>query len=235
MTRHLDVDRVIEDWFADLPSSLPDRVVDRLVDDLDRTPQRRRFWLLPRRDQMNRFVMTAGAVAAIALVAVIGIGLVSGGGGLFGAGPTPSPSPSPTPSPTLIARGVFPLMGGNAELEATGSGDNVSGTLNMAHDTGDFSVDLKCTTTTDDGVILIVGDITESESQFAPKGNREVIILKPGSAVRGGLDAEEREGGSLTRSTSCQGLLEQVVNRFDELYGDIDAWEPIEGSVEFGP
>ena len=91
MNRHLDVDRVIEDWLADLPNSLPDRVVNRLVDDLDRTPQWRRF-ALPWRDQMNRFVMAAGAVAAIALVAVIGIGLVSGGGGLFGASATTAPS-----------------------------------------------------------------------------------------------------------------------------------------------
>jgi hypothetical protein len=99
MTRHLDVDRIIEDWFADLPNTLPDRVVDRLVDDLDRTPQRKRFGL-PWRDQMNRFVMAAGAVAAIALVAVIGIGLVSGGGGLFGAASSPTPSPEPTVAPT---------------------------------------------------------------------------------------------------------------------------------------
>jgi hypothetical protein len=99
MTRHLDVDRVIEDWFADLPNTLPDRVVDRMVDDLDRTPQWRRLWL-PRRDQMNRFVMAAGAVAAIALVAVIGIGLLSGGGGLFGPGAMPTPSPEPTTAPT---------------------------------------------------------------------------------------------------------------------------------------
>jgi len=240
MTRHLDVDRVIEDWLADLPNSLPDRVVDRLVDDLDRTPQWRRFGL-PRRDQMNRFVMAAGAVAAIALVAVIGIGLVSGGGGLFGAGPTPSPTPSPTaspspsttpsPSPSLIARGTFSLLEGEVELNATGSGDNVSGTMIMSHETGDFNVDLKCTRTTEDGVILIAGDITHTESRFAPLGNRELIILKPGSPVLGGLDAEEREGGSLARAASCEALLEYVDN--NDLF--IDGLEPIEETIELGP
>lgn len=105
MTRQFDVDRVIEDWLADLPNSLPDRVVDRLVYDLDRTPQWRRFGL-PWRDEMNRFVMTAGAVAAIALLAVIGIYLASGGSGLFGPGATPAatgtaePTAAPTPQPT---------------------------------------------------------------------------------------------------------------------------------------
>ena len=116
MTRHLEVDRNIEDWLADLPNSLPDRVVERLVNDLDRTPQWRRFGL-PRRDQMNRFVIASGALAAIALIVVIGIRLVPGGGGLFGpagqasvtpssgpsVAPTPDPTIDPTPEPTLAA------------------------------------------------------------------------------------------------------------------------------------
>src|SRR5687768_14777905 len=103
MTRHLDVDRVIEDWLADLPNSLPDRVVNRLINDLDRTPQWRRFGL-PWRDEMNRFVMAAGAVAAIALVAVIGLNLAWGGGGLFGPGATPAPTPTAEPTAAPAAQ-----------------------------------------------------------------------------------------------------------------------------------
>ena len=91
MTAQPDFDRFLESWLADGPSELSDRAASRIVQAIDDS-QRGPAWL-PRRETMNRFLVAAGSVVAIALIAVIGIGLVSGGG-LFGSG-APAASPRP--------------------------------------------------------------------------------------------------------------------------------------------
>ena len=54
---------------------------------------------------MNKVLVAAGSVAAVALVGVIGIGIVGGGGSGPGADPSPSPSATPTttPNPTPVS------------------------------------------------------------------------------------------------------------------------------------
>ena len=42
MTRHLDVDRALDEWLAEGPSQLPDHVIDGIVRQLNQTNQRRR-------------------------------------------------------------------------------------------------------------------------------------------------------------------------------------------------
>jgi hypothetical protein len=177
---------------------------------------------------MNRPILAASAALSILV-------------GCSGAGPTPAPTATPTPAPTaaptappapLIARGTFKLYGADVELNATGSGDIATGTMAVSHGDGNFTVDLKCTTTTDDGVILLAGDITDSTSPYAREGAREVLVLKPGSPVYASFDSEGRPGGDVTPAESCMALLEQVIDTGTQTVIGPNGLEPIEGTVE---
>ena len=86
-------------------------------------------------------------------------------------------------------------MGGQIELDASGSGSNVTGSMTYT-DRGEilrgaFTVDLVCTRTTDGGLILIGGPIIESTWRAAdgyqPDGTRVAIVLQRGSPVKGTL------------------------------------------------
>ena len=113
MNTQLDFDRLLDTWLADGPSELSDRAVSRIVQSIDDS-KRGPTWL-PRRETMNRFLVAAGSVAAIALIAVVGIGLVSGGG-LFGPGATTSPTSSPEPT---VAPSPQPTVAPSPEPTAT--------------------------------------------------------------------------------------------------------------------
>ena len=178
-----------------------------------------------RANRMNTYAKLIAAAAVVLLVAVVGVLFLPGSGG--GAQPTSAPASSPT----LLARGSFGAKGGEVELDATGAGDSVTGTMTVAHETGDFSVDLKCTRTADDGRILIAGDTTDSTSGYASKGARTAIVLKPGSPVHSSFDFEV-EGRP---AASCMAFLEAVMGRTSSTDIGPDALEPIEGTIELGP
>ena len=93
MTEHTDIDRLLESWFDDGPTMLPDRVITVVADRIGRQGQRR-AWRLDRRPKVNLFLK-------VAIVAAIGIALLGGAVILAGnrnAGPVPEPVPSPSPS-----------------------------------------------------------------------------------------------------------------------------------------
>ena len=181
---------------------------------------------------MNTYAKLIAAAAAVLVVAVVGYQFLPGNAGVGG-----QPTVAPSPSPTLLARGTFkmPGLGAEVELSATGGGDSVTGTMSVTHPDGDFTVDLECTRTTEDGVILIGGDITDSASPHAQKGAREVIVLKRGSPVYAGLDSEGREGGDVRPAASCPALLQQVIDTGTQTVIGPDGLGPIEGTVELGP
>jgi len=229
MSTDRDITRTVRSWLEDGVTALPDRVLDDVLDQLPATHQRRATWWPARRiAQMNTAARFGLAAAAVVVAALLGYNyLVApniGDPGLDDVSPTPS----------LLARGTFELLGAEVELSATGGGDSVTGTMTLSHESGDFSVDLKCTRTTADGVILIAGDITDSASPFARKGAREVIVLKRGSPVYGSFDSEGRAGGDVTPATSCPALLQQVIDTGTLTVIGPDGLEPIEGTVEFG-
>ena len=114
---------------------------------------------------MNTNAKLIAAAAAVLLVAVVGYQFLPGSSGVGG-----QPTVAPSPSPALLARGTFGLFGAEVELSATGGGDSVTGTMAVTHEDGDFTVDLKCTRTTEDGVILIGGDITDSTLHACAEG-----------------------------------------------------------------
>ena len=93
MTRDQDIERVLERWFTEGPTQMPDRLFE-FVDHIDRLPQRRRA-------RLTRFV-AMNPTLRIAAAAVV-ILVVAGAGTIFltrpsGVGTEPSPTPSVAPS-----------------------------------------------------------------------------------------------------------------------------------------
>jgi len=140
---------------------------------------------------------------------------------------------APSPSSTLLASGSFRAKGEPVELDATGDGDSVTGTMTVGADASNplFAVDLACAQTAEDGRILIAGDTTESTADWATKGTYTAIVLKPGSPGH----AVFAFGGDAAAAESCTEFLEAIIDQhFTTAIGD-GALEPIEGTLELRP
>jgi hypothetical protein len=85
MTSEHDVDRVLEDWFAQGPSRLHERVISESVEHLDHIKQRR-YLLPPGRERMTRLLIAGTGLAAALLAAVVGFATITGGDGVGGPG-----------------------------------------------------------------------------------------------------------------------------------------------------
>lgn len=70
MNREPNVDQVLDRWFTDGPTELPDRTVAEIVDRLDHVPQRRSMWRVGR-IHLGRLSMGAAVVAVLAVSAVV--------------------------------------------------------------------------------------------------------------------------------------------------------------------
>lgn len=232
MSTDRETTRIVRSWLTEGVTALPDRVLDAVLDQVPATPQRRPWWRAWRTPYMNNPLRYAVAAAAVLAVGVIGYQFLPG---IPGPGATTPPTTAPSQSPAFLARGTFELYDAEVELRATGGGDSVTGTMTVTHADGDFSVDLKCTRTTDDGVILLAGDITDSASPYARKGAREILVLKPGSPIHGTFDSEGRPGGDVRPASTCPELLQQVIDTGTQTVIGPNGLQPIEGTVEFGP
>ena len=103
MSEHTDIERVLERWFDDGPTRMPDRVVTVVADRIDRERQRRP-WRLPWRfSAMSNPIKLVAAGAALLAVLLGGTVLLSAGGA--GPGPAASPTPAATASPTTSPAG----------------------------------------------------------------------------------------------------------------------------------
>jgi hypothetical protein len=107
MTEQRDLDRILDHWFTDGPTTASDRLFYEVVDRIERQPQRRAWRFLLRDLAMTTTFRIAFAATSIALVVAFGV-LVFGGPGprVATAVPTPSPSASSagvSPSPTASA------------------------------------------------------------------------------------------------------------------------------------
>ena len=177
---------------------------------------------------MNSYAKLIVAAAAVLVVAVVGYQFLPRSGGVGG-----EPTIGPSPSPSVLASGTFTAKGAPVELNAIGAGDSVTGTL-IVGDTGApplFAVDLMCALTAEDGRILIAGNTTESNAEWATKGEITAIVLKPGSPVHAVFGFEN----DAPSPTSCLAFLEEIVDmHFTTAIGD-GALEPIEGTVELRP
>jgi hypothetical protein len=96
MTRDQDIERVLERWFTEGPTQMPDRIFE-YVDHIDRLPQRRRARPMTRFVAMSSSLRLAAAAAVILIVAGAGAVVLSQPAGV-GTGPSPSPSVAPSAS-----------------------------------------------------------------------------------------------------------------------------------------
>jgi hypothetical protein len=119
MSTDRDTTRIVRSWLEEGVTALPDRVLDTVLDQVPATPQRRSMWPPRRSAQMNRLVLTAGAAAAVLLVAILGYNLLPRNGDVGPQptlAPSPTSSPSPSPSPTTA-----PITGPIVGTWATGT------------------------------------------------------------------------------------------------------------------
>ncbi len=218
--------RIVLSWLREDAHENAESVLLRALDEVDATPQRRSWWPAWRTNRMNTYVKLIAAAAAVLVVAVVGYQFLPANGGIGG-----QPTIAPSPSPMLLASGTFRAKGAPVELDASGAGDSVTGTMTVGEATEGFTVDLKCALTAEDGRILIGGEATESTMSWVTKGDLTAIVLKPGSPVRAVFGFQE-DAPSAGR---CTAFLEEIVDdQFTTAIGD-GALEPIEGTVQLGP
>src|SRR6188508_1728638 len=116
MGRDLQVDQILDSWFTEGPTQLPDRTVAAVTDHLDDFHQRRPLGLLGR-IHVNRFVAQLGGAAAVLMLIVLAANFVLNHRGGLGSSPSASPigtgspveptvapseGPSPTPQPSPL-------------------------------------------------------------------------------------------------------------------------------------
>ena len=223
-----DVTRAIRSWLHEDRHEDVSRVAGAVLDHVETTPQRRARWPARRLSDMNTYAKFAIAAAAVLVVAVVGYNLLPGRGGVGGPAATPSPSPAP------LAEGSFISHGGSIELDATGDGADVTGTMRYTDvggaELGGFVVDLACTRTSPGGLILIGGPIIESTKghvESEPEGSNVAIILRRGSPVNAVFWFDDPN----PRTASCPAFLESVPDERDPRWRQ-SALEPIDGTVE---
>jgi hypothetical protein len=215
--------RIVLSWLREDAHENAERVLLRALDEVDATQQRRSWWPAWRSDRMNTYAKLIAAAAAVLVVAVVGYQFLPGRSG------PGVPTTAPSPTPTLLARGSFNVAGRRVELDAAGAGSSVTGSMSTADDTQippeSFTVDLQCTRATEDGLILIGGDVTDSTTGFAPAGTWAGIVLQPGSPVQAQLVYQLDD----PRMASCLAFLEQMIS-----FGEPDL-ELIDGTIELRP
>lgn len=96
MTRESDIERVLDRFYAEGPSEMPDRVFTAVVDRIEHVPQRRLAYLT-RFASMNTNLRLAAAAAII--VAVVGVGAFALSQ-RANVGPPASPSPGTSSGPS---------------------------------------------------------------------------------------------------------------------------------------
>jgi hypothetical protein len=217
--------RIVVSWLREETHENAEGVLLRALDEVDTTPQRRSWWPTWRSKRMNTYAKLLAAAAAVLVVAVVGYQFLPASGG-----PGGQPTIAPSPSPALLARGTFTALGGgfNVDLDATGGGSSVTGSMSVTGDS-DFTVDLECTRTIDD-LLWIGGDVLESTNSDAPAGTRAAIVLQRGTPVEAIFVFQFDD----PQSASCQAFFDDMI----AIGGteDIQAGlEPIEGTVELGP
>ena len=235
-TEHDPRTRIVLSWLREEAHENPERMLLRALDEVDATPQRRAWMPAWRSNRMSTYAKLIAAAAAVVLVAVVGYQFLPSSGGVGG-----EPTIAPSPSPSLLARGSFTAHGIAAELDATGSGADVAGTmaLSQSGSSNAATVDLECARTTAEGLIEIGGLLTESAwdpnaqdwNDGFPTGQRVAIIFEPGSPVKAVWNVTAANQGV----ASCAAMFENMDGSGDEILPGSPGLDPIEGTVEFGP
>ena len=234
-TGHDPQTRIVLSWLREEAHENPEHMLLRALDEVDATPQRR-SWPAWRSNSMNTYAKLIVAAAAVLVVAVVGYQFLPASGGVGG-----EPTIAPSPSPSLLARGTFTAQGITAELDATGSGADVAGTMALSQSgtSNSATVDLECARTTAEGLIEIGGVLTESTwdpnaqdwNDGFPTGQRVAVIFEPGPPVKAIWNVTSADQGV----ASCAAMFEDLDKSADEILPGSMPGAPIQGTVEFGP
>lgn len=103
MKREMNVDQVLDSWFTEGPTNLPDRTVAAIVEGLDHAHQRGPIGLRGSL-RMPRFVPALAGAAIVLVVGVVALGIYFNRNDGIG---TPSPTPSASPTATAASPEVF--------------------------------------------------------------------------------------------------------------------------------
>ena len=241
-----DLERAVRLWVAQGSDQLPEPALDAALDRIDRTKQRHAGWLARRTNLMDGNALKFGlAAVAIVAVALLGLRFLPGGVGIGGPPePTPSPSPSLSPTAGILASGSFtaPLgeFGEAIDIEATRTGDEVSGTMEISDPVGGegaYSVDVQCARTTEDGFLIIGGEVTDSTYQeFVEEGAYVVLAFAPGTPARvlWAIDVLAADDPPAP-AASCAAYIDTMLSE----PGFVDALDvngrPIQGELELNP
>ena len=234
-TGHDPQTRIVLSWLREDAHENTERMLLSALDEVDATPQRR-SWLAWRSNRMNTYAKLIVAAAAVLVVAFAGFQLLPRSGGVGG-----EPTIEPSPSPSLLARGNFTAHGITAELDATGGGADVAGTMALSQSgtSNGATVDLECARTTAEGLIQIGGLLTESTwdpnaqdwNDGFPTGQRVAITFEPGSPVKAIWWVTPADQGV----ASCAAMFENMDGSGDEILPGSPGLDPIQVTVEFGP
>ena len=229
-----DLERAVRLWVAEGSDQLPYPALDAALDRIATTKQRHPGWLARRINLMNGNAVKFGAAAvAIIAAAILGVRFLSGAVG----GPA-DPTPSPTPVAVTLASGSFAAslgeFGEAFDIEATKTGDDVSGTMDVSTAESAYSVDLQCARTTDVGQLIIAGEVSESTSEFIVEGVYVAIMLAPGTPAGMFWWADVLPSDEVpSPADSCSGFLDTIFS--DPGLSEIErVLTPIEGDLELG-
>ena len=235
-----DLEQAVRLWVAEGSDQLPDPALDAALDRIASTKQRHAGWLARRINLMNGNALKFGAAAvAIIAAAILGASFLSGP-----VGEPSDPTPSQTPVAGTLASGTFtaPLgeFGEAFDIEATRTGDDVSGTMEISNPVGGdgaYSVDVQCARTTDDGFVMIGGEVTESTyEEFIAEGAYVVIALSPGTPVRMLWAVDVLATDEVPApADSCSAYIETLLGDPESIFDAVDVnGRPIEGDLELG-
>ena len=244
MTTYRDPDGLIRAFIREGDEELHDQVYDAVRAAIEQKRQRVFFgpWRI---STMNRFLAIGGAAIAVVVLVFIGSQLVGSRTNVGGGGdetPTPQPASS-APVAVTLASGSFtaPLgeFGEAFDIEATRTGDDVSGTMEVSDPAGAegaYSVDVQCSRTTDDGFLIIGGEVTASTyEEFVQEGAYVVIALAPGTPVRMLWAADVLATDEVPApAESCSAYVESVLDSPGLIDVLATQGRPIEGDLELG-
>jgi hypothetical protein len=227
MTAPRDPDHLIRAFLDEGEEQLQDQIFDAVRAAIEH--KRQRAFAGPwRRPFMSKLVSIGLAAAVVVAIALVGYRLI-GGSNVGGPGPTATPVVTPEPSPSPLAAGSFISHGAQIELAAVGEGSSVTGSMTASDvgvgAVGGFTVDLGCTRTSQSGLILIGGVVTDSTNyeDWAPTGSYVAIVLRRGSPVSALLDSGD--------GATCAAFLEGIPDEGDPAF-DPSLMEPIDGTIQ---
>jgi hypothetical protein len=244
MTAPRDPDRLLRAFLREGDDELHDRVYDAVRDAIEQ--KRQRAVIGPWRIfSMNRFLAIGAAAVALLVVVFIGSQLFGSrmnvGGGAE-ASPTPQPA-SPTPAAVTLASGSFtaPLgeFGEAVNIEAVRMGDDVSGTMDISNPAGGegaYSVNVQCARTTEGGLLLIGGEVTESTyEEFIEDGAYVVTAFASGPPVGMAWAVDVLVSDEVPApAESCSAFVASLLGDPEFLDLVEVSGTPIEGDLELG-